>query len=196
MKNATAGTLLVGTALFGVGCVQTGEAPSSDADALETMQQITVWIDNNGFWTADALSPVAGAHGKVSARATFTGSGTTKAGVCLLQKYVDTANVSTPCTTVDDCAFAPYDLPTGGARYCTAPNGTGQKYCFFRPGSQTSFCAGSPAQGGAAIAADTLYTPLRALSQSGVEVLSYACFGGCSVYDPSSSGSVAVYQQD
>lgn len=80
--------------------------------------------------------------------------------------------------------------PTGGSRYCTSENGGATKYGYYRPGPATSYCAGTPANGGVAIAPGTIskgfvYNRLTTW-------ISYACFEGCAATDPSASSPAYV----
>lgn len=178
MMNATTTCLVTLSLLVGMaGCAATepaDAAPQADDETLDETQSVT-----SGSWTATANAPVI-SFGELYGSASFAGpAGTTrKAGVCLLKK------TTTTCSTATDCAGV--SVPTGGARYCTAPNGVGTKYCYVRNGTQGALCAGSPALGGAAVAPGTYYTP--SVSQAGTYI-SYACFEGCAATDPSASSS-------
>lgn len=133
-------------------------------------------------WTATSYAPILTyppAGCLIRAKAVFSGTGTKKAGVCLVKKHLP----AQACSSVNDCGSAPASLPPGGYRYCAAPGGSGQKYCFFRQGSPTNYCAGSPAQGGAPVAAGTYLTPNRSALLDEVYA-SLACFEGCASSDP------------
>jgi hypothetical protein len=176
--------VLFGTFVLGQGCMRsetvddTLDVPVSEDDSLGEQQTIS----DNG-WMLSATRPQLSPCGDVTGGALVSGpSGATRAlGVCLLIR------TTTACTTVADCNSAPSTLPSGGYRYCVAPNGAGTKYCSYRPGSQAGWCAGTPALG----------TPMGAVNLSVVAVspggipadrwLSYACFAGCTASDPSSS---------
>lgn len=163
-----------------------GDVPAIDVDAVEEAQLLT-----SGAWTADAHAPNGGmvSEGEpVYGSATFTGpaGNTRRLGVCILKQKKSGGN-PIPCSTASTCPAT----PTGGFRYCTAPNGVGQKTCFERSGPPSTYCAGTPANGGAAVSAGTYYTPSVPAS-TGIWI-SYACFEGCASTDPSSS-SVGLYQ--
>lgn len=137
---------------------------------------------------------------------TVTGTGTAKMGVCTLYKAYASSGYGGPvgCTSPGDCTAY---VPSGGTPYCARTDNTaGQKYCYIRPGGQADYCAGSPAlSGNPAIGAGTYTTPWRAAWQSaslrsisvipyaptyyGAEIISYACFGGCSSASPTPSVS-------
>jgi hypothetical protein len=170
-------------------------APSADEDGLETAASITS-VNASGTWVATALGPTyTGSPGNFQtvSRATFTGPATTRRmGVCLLQRRHAVA-----CNTATDCANAgfPFEgLPAGGFRYCTNVDGVGQKYCFYRGGPASTHCAGTPAHG-APIAPGTYASPSATLNY-GTTAISYACFEGCTVTDPSVSSSTItpIYQ--
>jgi hypothetical protein len=166
------------------------EVPSLDTDAVEG-QQVVTSINADGTWTADAWRPGQETSSfpiYVRGGAHFAGPAgkTRRMGVCGLQEGKTAAQVAKPCTTASDCSDAPATLPAGGFRYCTAPEGIGQKYCYFRPGPPSTFCAGTPANGGVPIAPAYLETPSM-YSPNSRKWISYACFEGCAVTDPSSS---------
>jgi hypothetical protein len=172
--------------LVAVGCsAQTSnvleEAPGAETEeAVEETQLIT-----SGAWTAFAHQPGADDPFILGA-ATFTGPAgqTRRMGVCLLQAH----SPSVSCNTTADCNNAPSSLPGGGFRYCTSPNGSGAKRCYFRPGSAGAYCSGTPAHG-QPIAAGTYGTP-SVLPIQGKQYISYACFEGCVSTDPSSSSTM------
>lgn len=161
--------------------------PVDDATAA---QAIIYSTNAAGTWTAEAFKPVipsvTGAG--VTASAAFTGpSGyTRKMGVCALKLGGGT------CSTVADCSGFPATLPTGGARYCTQAEGDTAKRCYFR-GASTSYCAGSPALGGAAVAPGTFTTPSLSAGRESTW-LSYGCFEGCAATDPSVSSAAEHYK--
>lgn len=162
------------------------DTPDVLGDDVDTLASIT-W---NGF-TASALSPTTSFTNAVRASATFTGTGTTKMGVCLLRMTTTacSGNDALDATGYTGPCSAAISLPAGGHRYCTNPNNSGQKYCAYRPGSQTSYCAGSPAQGGAAVGAGTYYTPYQGIPVAPTQWVSYGCFIGCNGVDPSVSSA-------
>jgi hypothetical protein len=169
------------------------EAPSATDDALEQRQVVY-----SGAWSATALQPaLSPTFTAVRARATFTGPGPRRMGVCLLKKWQNNATgANQPCNTEGDCTNYPVTLPPGGHRYCTWDNGagTGQKYCFFRQGPQSTFCGGSPALGGSPpppVAPGTLQTPwfTPGGGQQDRTFISYGCFEACLNIDPSSSST-------
>lgn len=159
------------------------DAPADLAEGSLDEQQLIYSTNTAGTWSADAKTPGLDIHNRVYASAVFTGptGSTRKMGVCTLRL------TETTCSTVADCSTV--YVPTGGAKYCTAPNGTGQKVCAVRAGSQTSYCAGSPALGGTAVAPGTYSTPHQP-AESLTSYISYACFEGCAATDPSSSSAV------
>jgi hypothetical protein len=181
-----AGTVLVACA---AGEAVDSEAPGLDPNGLEESQVITS-VNADGTWTANALTPVKPGY-EVSAVATFTGppGKTRRMGVCALLR--GSAGAGTTCNTVADCSGAPALLPAGGFRYCVAPNGTGTKKCFYRPGPPAQYCTGTPAMAGnPPIAPGTFYTP--STSYTGLWI-SYACFEGCAATDPSSSSAMLLF---
>lgn len=169
------------------------DAPEAADATLAEAASIT-----NGSWTANAYAPFttcgSGGFGggpnscawsDLSGRASFSApaGSTRKAGVCMLQL------TGAGCNTVADCATSPATLPPGGARYCVNVDNAGYKQCGFRPGSATSYCAGSPAlSGNPAVAPGTYTTPRRTVPNY-TEFVSYACFEGCGASDPSVSSS-------
>jgi hypothetical protein len=165
---------------------ETGDTPDVADGTLETRQVITS-VNADGTWTADATG-TSGDPDNLYASATFTGPAgkTRRMGSCLLKKYQNASSTPTACTTVADCNSAPSSLPTGGFRYCTNPNGSGTKYCYYRPGTAVSKCVGTPANGGTPIAPGTYQTP--GWHGTGT-FLSYACFEGCVATDPSASSN-------
>jgi hypothetical protein len=179
----TATIAAVCSLLASVGCSL--QAPASDeAVALEdgTIEEQQTVYDNGWSATANAPGTWGVSAPKGQAVADFTGSGTRRAGVCLLKK------TSTTCNTVADCSGV--TVAPGGFRYCTSPNLTGQKYCYVRNGSAASWCGGTPANG-AQISAGTVYSPAVNV-WFGDNLISYACFEGCVATDPSSSSTSTV----
>lgn len=171
------------TAFAGCAADQGVDAPAAEDDALEAQASIT----NNGFTATSEIPSTprinnVPSYGDLWSRATFTGPSNRRMGVCMLQM------TGTPCTTTAQCGSSPSSLPSGGFRYCTNPDNSGQKYCAFRPGSPTAFCAGTPAQGGVVVAPGTYTTPRRTVSP-GVDYVSYACFEGCATSDPAVSSA-------
>jgi hypothetical protein len=154
------------------------QAPVAEDDTLDPAQTIT-----NGAYTATANTPNAAIQNSIRASATFTGPAARRMGVCLLRM------TATACNTVADCGSAPASLPAGGFRYCTNPGGSGQKYCAYRPGSQTALCAGTPANGGIPINPGALTTANVGIPIESTSYVSYACFEGCAVSDPSVSSA-------
>lgn len=149
-----------------------GLAPEVGGDALEVQQTVNS-TNANGTWSATASFVYSSGY---KARTVFTGpTGKTRAmGLCALKLYNETSPVA--CTTTANCTSAPTSLPTGGARYCIAPENSGQKYCYYRPGGPTTYCAGSPALGGTPVGPGTYTVPTA--SPSGAWA-SYGCFEGC-----------------
>jgi hypothetical protein len=189
-------TALAGVALFGAACVSpVGDAPDDDAPPIDTDRvegsQLVTSVNADGTWTADAQWP-GGVYG-VTASAVFTGPAgkTRRMGVCLLRGHL-TSNAYVPCNSVADCSGAPASLPAGGFRYCTAPGGAGQKYCFYRPGSALAWCDGTPANGGIPVPPGVYSKGHQAPAAS--PYISYACFEGCTATDPSSSSVGFAYQ--
>jgi hypothetical protein len=172
-------TSMVG--LIGACAAQTEDAtneaaPAADEDALDTEQVLV-----NGAYTATAYKPSSVIPNSIRSGANFAGPGPRRMGVCLLRL------TTTACNTVADCNSAPVSLPAGGFRYCTNPDATGTKYCAYRPGSQTGYCAGTPALGGALVNPGTFYSPNVGIPLDSTKYVSYACFEGCAVSDPSIS---------
>jgi hypothetical protein len=186
MYFAVAATSLV------VGCssaeVEQAEAPSPAEGEIATLQTIYS-TDSAGTWSATADAPfhVAGTT-VLTVGALFTGpaGSTRRMGVCALTK----APGNVACSTVADCATAPYTLPSGGFRYCAAPEGVGQKRCYYRAGSQAAYCAGTPANGGVPISPG--YIEKSVPTAAIVTWMSYACFEGCAATDPSASSDNLV----
>jgi hypothetical protein len=186
--------LLSGTTLLGVACAAPSEIEPLPVDDARLEERAPV---TSGAWTATATASrrLVGDHEGVEAfgtfGATFAGpAGSTRAmGACRLVQYTTVTHAPVACNTVADCSAAPSTLPTGGFRYCTNANNTGQKYCFYRPGAPSAHCLGTPATGGP-IAPGSYAMSEISLAQ-GSAWISYACFEGCSVTDPSSSSSIA-----
>lgn len=170
------------------------ETPDVVDQGLAQRAQV-VSTNADGTWVANATGTTRSLSAN-SALATFTGPRTAerRMGVCLLQRFGGTSPLSPspePCTTTADCTKAPEVLPQGGFRYCTASDSEGtiqgvQKYCYFRPGPPSAYCAGTPANGGRPIGIGSLASPPRAVAADGL-YLSYACFEGCAATDPSAS---------
>lgn len=165
----------------------------TDVDLLKfSRYDAATTVSADGLWTGIADKPTKSLD-DVKASATFYGPAnqSTKMGVCLLKEYEG----HTPCTTVADCSNAPSNaaLPTGGARYCTAPFGTSQAYCYYRPGGPTAFCAGSPAQNKTPVPAGAYTTPLQTVGPG--TYVSYACFGACDGTAPSVSSATIVQER-
>lgn len=172
-------------------------SPNGDApDALddEALDPAAIIVGPNG-WTAEALTPVNTPVDDdpryLAGQARFVGSGTQKAGVCLLRVSTTTAcTIPTTGTAAEkqaaidaQCAAA-LVKPTGGNYYC--PDLGGIRRCAVRPGTQAAWCAGSPALGGALVGAGT-YTTTNNRVVAQTPYISYACFSGCAVSDPSVS---------
>jgi hypothetical protein len=163
------------------------DAPVALDDELHP-QQIVYSAAANGTWSANALN--GGYDLKYQAVAQFGGPGwaTRRMGVCALKQYKGPPyGGPKACNTAADCAGI--SVPAGGFRYCVAPNGVGAKTCFIRPGPATTYCAGTPANGGVPIPPSTVATGLFNMGPSSAW-LSYACFEGCAVTDPSSSSTL------
>lgn len=174
-------------ALAAVGCAAPAPVDSATPEESELSAEATIYSSNaDGTWSATAYAPAQESTeiAKASGVATFTGpwGKTRKMGVCMLKRD------GAACSTVADCAGIA--VPTGGARYCTQAEGDTSKRCWIRPGPSTSYCAGSPALGGAAVSSGTYTTP-QAGGRS-TTWLSYACFEGCSATDPSVSSSATL----
>lgn len=173
MKRLHVLALLPIVSLFACAAPTTeSEAPTDDVDSLAPLATITS-VNADGSWTATAL-PTTGNKDDNYATATFTGPAgkTRKMGVCLLKKYPSTAT----CESDADCVNRPTTLPSGGARYCTAAEGSVAKYCYYR-GSETTSCAGSPALGAIPVPPGTYSSPSTATGFG--KFISYACFEGC-----------------
>jgi hypothetical protein len=186
---------LFGAGVFAVvaalgGCAQP-ISPAIDDDAPDTLdvgteeQQIVYSANADGMWSANATN--GGGDFNYQAWGAFTGPGgrTRRMGVCALKQY--NPLWPTPCNTAADCAGI--SVPAGGFRYCVQPNGVGAKTCFIRPGPATTYCAGTPANGGVPIAPGTIATGTYNAGPNS-KWLSYACFEGCAVTDPSSSSTL------
>lgn len=187
--NRLGGLGALGALVLVVGCAaEPGgdvEAMTADEDVMEPTQLVT----SNG-WTADAQQPARldlAPNVKVKGMAYFTGptGQTRKIGVCALKQAKGSSGYPISCTTASTCP-AP---PAGGAKYCAAPNGVGTKTCFLRPGAASSYCAGSPANGGVPVGAGTFLTPEQPAGFGTNVWISYACFEGCAATDPSSSSA-------
>lgn len=155
-----------------LGCSAASEDSAPDVAEGALGVQATITYDG---WTATSLAPSINEADLASASAEFTGptNATRKLGVCLL------VLTSKPCTdVVADCGQLD-GAPKLAARYCAQPDGFPQKYCAWRPGTQTEACAGSPAlPGNPAVGAGTYTTPI-VQAEAWQELISYACFGGC-----------------
>lgn len=187
MKFSTALLFVTGLSVAGCATATTDdESPEAALDGLDAQQTVT--------WAATGMSIAANMPGtnamSVNGSFVLSGSGTTKAGVCLVNVYLEQLFVPHTCTTTADCTNAPWYLPPDGARYCLAENGGGSaKVCTYRPGSQASWCAGSPAlSGNPAIGAGTYTTPWHMQDQGtmiydqmggSTSWFSVACFAGC-----------------
>jgi hypothetical protein len=178
------------------------DSPDVDVDVLES-EGIVTSTNADGTWTADAYRPfhqtiVQGQALVGGAKFTGPAGKTRRMGVCLLTFNANGYGALTPCNDVAQCSSAPTLLPPGGYRYCVTDSGTstGQKYCAYRPGTQRDYCAGTPANGGQPIPPDTLRLTAPEPPVNGSRWISYACFEGCTVTDPSSSsaGTAVVYQ--
>jgi hypothetical protein len=177
------------------GCAATTDpsAPTDVADGELDSKQIVYSTNADGTWSENAATPQLNVWNSVRAYATFTGptGKVRKMGVCTL-RLTDTA-----CSGLDSVdpvtgyggPCASLYLAPGGYRYCTAPNGSGQKYCALRDGDQSVYCGGSPSYADHhAIAPGTYYAPYHE-AESLTSYISYACFEGCSATDPSSSSA-------
>lgn len=172
------------------GCAAPADAPDVDVDVDVDAQQIVYSTNADGTWSANAAQPTQLPELEMYASGTFAGPAgkTRKMGVCALRLS------TTSCSTVANCGSVPSSLPTGGARYCTAPNGGSSKVCAWRPGTATAYCAGSPAGGGVAVSPGTFATDLFSAGFH-QKWISYACFEGCAATDPSSSSAaISSYQ--
>lgn len=183
-----------------VGCATTsvdeGTAPTVVTDTQEEDQLLTS-VNADGTWTANSYPPEISAYPyNLRATTVFTGPAgkTRRMGPCLLRLHQSGGGSGTNCTTVADCSNSPTTLPQGGFRYCAAPNGTGQKQCYYRPGPPTTYCAGTPALQGAQVAPGTYSTPWIANTPIGSTWITYGCFEGCTATDPSSSSQNVQYQ--
>jgi hypothetical protein len=167
-------------------------APASDLDDVSTLATITS-VNADGTWTATANPPSVTSNpgGTAKGSGVFTGPAgkTRRMGVCLLR------STGTSCNTVADCADAPANLPAGGFRYCTQAEGATGKRCYYRPGTQAGYCAGTPALGGVPVAPGTYTTPTASGAGGEPAFLSYACFEGCAVTDPAISSTEVVVKE-
>lgn len=187
-------TLVVGAfALTTVACsteTDDGVAPEA-ADVSLDGEQLVTTTNADGTWTGNAYTfETYGPLGRavVNAAADFTGPAgkKRKMGLCLLRMSSITCTATTQAQVDSQCASI--TLPTGGSRYCTAPNGSGTKKCAWREGPPSTYCAGSPALAGAAVSPGTYTAPGKGNKMS-VPYISYACFEACAVTDPSSSSA-------
>lgn len=138
------------------GAEATTDAPALSDDTLTPAQAVS-WSSA----TMTTATPTLQANvsyniwdDQVRASVSWTGSGTYATGACLLNRvevgYIDEPNrvewtEPVTCTAASECAS--YNTYTDGSAYCAAPNNSGQKYCYVRPGSQSQFCVGTPADG-------------------------------------------------
>jgi hypothetical protein len=135
-------------------------APDVADDGIETLQSVS-----DSGWTMTAAAPEGSVgYGTVRASISWTGTGARPTGACLLMRVEEGGYSSqnqcgmvdfewtqpVPCTSASECTR--FNVPSGNA-YCTAPNNSGQKYCYIRPGSQADFCVGSPVEGGVPLTA-------------------------------------------
>lgn len=175
-------------------------APTADLDGTDELGSVTN-CNVDGCWTGSAIEPLYDGGMELRARAVFSGPAdkTRRMGVCLLQRYGSGVN----CTQASDCANAPTTLPSGGSRYCAAVEGSTQKQCYYRPGTNVNYCAGSPAlpcvstiTGQACtcgtsncapppVAPGEYTSPVRTVSAG--TYISYACFESCAASDPATS---------
>jgi hypothetical protein len=194
IQGMISGVMTVGVLVALGGCsvaaVETGDdddAPTAAMDGVEA-QQIVYSADANGMWSANSL-PVLWSNNRFEGETTFTGPAgyTRRMGACVLRQYQTSVNGPTvPCNTVADCNSAPASLPAGGFRYCVGPNGSSNKSCFYRPGPATTYCRGTPANGGIPIAPTTLGVTVSYAPNFSRWTM-YGCFEGCTATDPSSS---------
>lgn len=169
-----------------------GAPPEVDRGGVSIQQLVT----DNG-WDMVAATPSMNAYDNyVSGTVTFSrssGPTTRAAGACLLNQARGSDWQTIPCSTANDCSGVA--IPAGGARYCVAPNATGSKTCWIRPGSASDYCTGSPALGGAPIGPGSYTTPTRSATFAGTYTaqrswLLYGCFAGCSAISGSLSSTV------
>lgn len=185
--------VLVTAAAMTVGCASAADAdaPTADDSSLESESAIVTSVNANGTWTGEAMTPEPVADGSTlfNSMSYFTGPAgyTRKMGGCALKAYKSASGGQTTCTTVADCASAPASLPAGGARYCAQPDGETTKKCYYRPGASTVYCAGSPAQSGAAVAPGAY--GVRIMGADRDRWITYACFEGCATTDPATSSA-------
>jgi hypothetical protein len=187
------GVSILGVLLGVVGCAAdhrdpeaTDVAPAAEEDGVEQQAAMTY-----GGFTMNALTPTftlamswPATFWNVTASMQVTGgAGAQRMGVCLLTLARNSSWSPVTCSTVADCGSVA--VPTGGFKYCTNINNVGQKYCFVRQGAQTSYCAGSPANGGLPIGNGTYTT--GPIFQAPNSWISYACVNGCATTDPSVS---------
>jgi hypothetical protein len=183
----------VGVALAVMGCGQAAdatEAPPVDEAPLEA--QNMGW---NAYPSMYASTTLGGALAQVLFQSPSPNT-SRRAGVCALQQFRDSSAQPVTCNTANDCGSAPSSVPSGGLRYCAAPAGSGTKYCYFRPGSQASLCAGSPATGQPITTDAYGYSYQQAYGPGAIGSLwlSYACFEGCASSDPYVSSNTEVIQ--
>jgi hypothetical protein len=137
----------------------TSIAPDIVDDSIEPMQSVSDsgWTMTSG--TPQVQTNAAGAmDATVRASVSWTGTGSRAAGACLLVRVEVGGHSSenrcgrvehewsepVSCTTASQCTGYAAGIP-GAVAYCTAPNNTGPKYCYIRPGTQAQYCVGTPA---------------------------------------------------
>jgi hypothetical protein len=216
---------LVAIALAACSSETSSTAPDVDDDGIETLQSVS-----DSGWTMTAATPegTTGANftmdGTVRASISWSGAGSRATGACLIVRVEVGGYTSqnscgmvesewsepVPCTTASQCAG--YNVPSG-AVYCTAPNNSGPKYCYVRPGSQADFCVGTPATGAPVAAPATMTTAWKSAWAYGsgyvrnnwydcqvdhggseahhVNWLMYGCFAGCNAQGPTPTPSVS-----
>ena len=160
--RATAAVVFAG--LWLAGCRGTEPAPGTRS------------TNADGDWTANPQ--VTAAAGSVTGSVTFTGprNATRMMGMCLARRAeIDSEPVA--CETGSDCDAAPPDLPSGGSRYCAAPQGGGPQLCHYRPGGVSDYCVGS-ARFSRMPVAPGVYE-LTVAAPAGSHWLAMACFEAC-----------------
>lgn len=195
-KLTMATLMAAATAMSLVACAneqETGDdatAPTLETDTLGVQQTVTCSAGTCSGFTIASARPQGNA-GTMTQHGSFTLSGgTTKAGVCLVNQVwtggFNAAHTVT-CSTKADCSSYNPD-PVNGDAYCGAPDNSGQPTCWIRPGSQSSWCAGSPAiSGNPAVGAGTYTTPDQAAFGTNVSSSTFCSWNGSSYVCQTSS---------
>lgn len=196
IKKLSAALVLTTAGIGGVGCA---EAPAAAESPDLADEALDVAYYNNGwtmypylFGSADSTGGYVIASASVWSPSPYQSR---KAGVCALRQYRNGSAQPVACNTAADCGSAPATLPTGGQRYCAAPEGSSTKYCHFR-GAASTYCAGSPVTGAAVTTDSYKMAYVQAVVTEGVAVggawITYGCFEGCLASDPYATTTTTV----